>query len=387
MQKKNLFSEQIDGLQTVMAWMVYFFINVVFCIKYNPFKEIEPLYFMVVYPLVVFGVHKITSYLRVQQKNYFFLTLAGLMLCLSVFLLFYIDRWSVQVDRWSALAFWSENLRQGHFPYGTPTHLDGYASPFPVWQLFHFPFHLLGDTGYGQIFCLLAFLIFLFCCRTRINIGGFALLLILSPAFWWEIAVRSDLLCNMLLVFIFLAAQFYYANYWKKQKYLAALIIGLFLCTKLLVAIPLFLCFFPQFLKYRNKEKVVFALIVLAGFAVPFVPFLIGEHSILNHPEYNPFLQQTRQGSLWTILVGFILIVLTSLTWKKMRTCFFWAGFFLFALIFSVGFGIFLKYDLNSVIFKDEFDKSYFNVCLPFFLFCINEMKKTRFNYARLRRL
>ncbi|MDR3339250.1 MAG: hypothetical protein LBT25_03980, partial [Candidatus Symbiothrix sp.] len=252
MQKKNLFFEQISNWHIVVAWVIYFFVNVVFCIKYNPVDEMKPVYFIVLYPLVVCGIYKLTSRMRLQQKNFFFLILASFIILLAVLLLLYINRWSVEVDRWSALTFWSENLKNGKFPYGTPTHMGGYASPFPVWQLFHFPFHLLGDTGYGQIFCLICFFTFLFYCRTRINIGGFVLLLALSPAFWWEIAVRSDLLCNMLLLFVFLASQFYYPAYWAKHKYLAALITGLFLCTKMLVAIPLFLYFFPKFLRYET---------------------------------------------------------------------------------------------------------------------------------------
>jgi hypothetical protein len=383
MQKKNLFFEQISHLQIVIAWVIYFFINVVFCIKYNPVEVLKPVYFIVCYPLIVFGIYRVTVSLKIQQKNHFFLFLSGFVVLLAVFLLFYIDKWSVQVDRWSALSFWSENLNNGKFPYGTPSHLGGYASPFPIWQLFHFPFHLLGDTGYGQIFCLLVFFVFLFRCRTRINIGGFVLLMALSPAFWWEMAVRSDLLCNMLLLFVFLASQFYDSTYWKKRKYLAALITGLFLCTKLMVAIPLFLFFFPQFLKYTLKEKILFALIVIAGFVIPFVPFAIGEYSILNHPEYNPLLLQSRQGTIWVVVVLAILMIFSSLSWEKMKTCFFWSGVFLFLLVFSVGFRIFLANDLNFVLFEDEFDKSYFNVCLPFFLFCIHEIKKIEFNYSK----
>ena len=292
---KKSHTEHSEQLQTVVAWTVYLFVNVVFCIRYNTFDAIHPLFLIIFYPLAVFVIYKATSYIRIQQKNYFYLILVFVILLLALFLWHYIDRWSVRVDRWSALAFWSENLKNGNFPYGTPTHLGGYASPFPVWQLFHFPFHLLGDTAYGQLFCLLIFFTLLFYWRTKINIGGIALLLALSPAFWWEIAVRSDLLCNMLLLFVFITAQFYYSAFWDKHKTLTAAIVGLFLCTKMLVAIPLFLYFLPKFLKYNIKEKTVFALIVIACFSIPFLPFLFGENSILNHPEYNPFFQQTRQ--------------------------------------------------------------------------------------------
>ena len=372
MQINNLFSGRTDRLQTGIAWAIYFFINVIFCIKYNPFKFIHPLFLLIFYPLVVIGIYKATSSIRIQRKNYFFLILTCAILLFALFLWHHIDRWSVNVDRWSALAFWSENLKNGRFPYGTPTHLGGYASPFPVWQLFHFPFYLLGDTAYGQLFCLLIFFIALFYWRTKMNIGGIVLLLALSPGFWWEIAVRSDLLCNMLLLFVFLTALFYYSAYWEKHKMLTAAIVGLFLCTKLLVAIPLFLYFFPKFLKYNIKEKIGFALMVIVCFLGPFLPFLFGEHGFLNHPEYNPFFQQTRQGNAWVVAAGCILMISAAWSWKSMRNLYFLAGLFLFALVLTVGIRIGIKSGWNTVIFEDEFDKSYFNVCIPFLLFFIH---------------
>jgi hypothetical protein len=390
MQIKNLFSERADRLQISIAWFIYFFVNVIFCIKYNPFEIIHPLYFIVGYPLIVIGIYKATAYTRLQQKNRFFLLLAFAVLLFALFLWHYIDRWSVKVDRWSALAFWSENLKNGIFPYGTPTHLGGYASPFPVWQLFHFPFYLLGDTAYGQWFCLLVFFVALFRWRTKMNIGGILILLALSPGFWWEIAVRSDLLCNMLLVFVFLTAQFYYSDFWNKHKISTAAITGLFLCTRLFVAIPLFLYFFPKFLKFTDKEKIGFALTTIACFIIPFLPFLFGEHSILNHPEYNPFILQmcqgnnweTCQGNVWLFASGCIPLLRVAFIWKRMRDMYFLAGLFLFVLILAVGIRIGIEDGLHSVIFDAKFDKSYFNVCIPFFLFFIHEIKKRTFDYS-----
>ena len=383
MQIKNLFSERTDHIQTGMAWAIYFFVNVIFCIKYNPFQTVHPLYIPVFYPIMVAGIYKLTAKIHIQQKNYFYLILAFVILLFALFLWFYIDRWSVNVDRWSALAFWSENLKHGRFPYGTPTHLGGYASPFPAWQLFHFPFHLLGDTAYGQLFCLLIFFVLLFRWRTKINIGGIVLLLALSPGFWWEIAVRSDLLCNMLLLFVFLTAQFYYSAFWDKHKLLTATIVGLFLCTKMLVAIPLFLCFFPRFLKFTAKEKIGFSLTVIACFIIPFLPFLFGEQGILNHPEYNPFFQQSRQGNIFLVTVGCVLLLCAALIWQRMRDLYFLSGLFLFTLILTVGIRIGLKNGWSTIIFEDEFDKSYFNVCIPFFLFFIHEIRKKTFDFAK----
>ena len=365
----NLFSGQTERLQIGIAWTVYFFVNVIFCIKYNPFEVIHPLYLIVFYPLIVTGIYKATIAARIQQKNYFFLIIAVAIFILTLFLWHYIDRWSVQVDRWSALEFWSKSLKEGHYTYGTPTHLSGYASPFPVWQLFHFPFYLLGNTAYGQLFCLLIFFIALFCWRAKMNIGGIILLLALSPGFWWEIAVRSDLLYNMLLLFVFLTALFYYSTFWDKHKILTAAIIGLFLCTRLFVGIPLFLYFFPRFVRFNIKEKIGVALTVTACLVIPFLPFLFGEHGILHHPEYSPIVLQVRQGSGLIFAGGFIIALIAAMIWKRMSNLYFLSGLFLFALILARGIRVGLEDGWLSTLFDARFDESYFNICIPFFLF------------------
>ena len=372
MKVKNLFFQQAEHMQEGIAWTIYFFINVIFCIKYNPFERIHPLYFFVFYPLIVIGIYKATTYMRILKKNYFFLLLALVMLLFSFFLLHHIDRWSVKVDRWSALAFWSESLKNGHLTYETSTHLGGHASPFPVWQLFHFPFYLMGDTAYGQLFCLLIFFIALFYWRTKMNIGGIILLLALSPGFWWEIAVRSDLLSNILLLFVFLTALFFCSAFWDKHIILTAAITGFFLCTRLFVAIPLFLYLFPRFLKYNTKEKIGFTLTVIACFVIPFLPFLFGEHGILHHPEYSPIILQIRQGNGWVFAAGVVLLIIAALKWKNMRNMYFMAGLFLFTLVLARGVKIGLEDGWHSALFDPRFDKSYFNVCIPFFLFFIH---------------
>ncbi|MDR3141801.1 MAG: hypothetical protein LBU37_08780 [Tannerellaceae bacterium] len=360
-----------DKLTRIFSWGIYLFVNLIFCIKYNPVAGVKVSCLLIAYPLFVWSIFKLARYRNVQESRCFFIFVAAFILSLAFLLMHYIDKYTVDVDRWSALAFWSENLKNGVFPYGTPTHKGGYASPYPVWQLFHFPFHLLGDTGYGQLFCLFVFFVFLYFSRKRLAGGAFILLLALSPGFWWEMSVRSDLLCNMLLAYMFLSSMFYY-QLWSKRLYLTATVTGLFLCTKMLVAIPLFLFVFPHFLRLATKEKVCFALLAVAGALVPFIPFLFGERGILNHPEYNPALQQARQGNIWVAAALFALTVSASLRWKTMRDCFFLSGLFLFLLIASVGVEITLSGDIHYTLFGDEFDISYFNVSIPFFLFCLN---------------
>ncbi|MDR1403762.1 MAG: hypothetical protein LBJ60_08695 [Tannerellaceae bacterium] len=366
-----------DKVTTILSWTVYLFVNLIFCIKYNPFGGSAVWYILVAYPALVWGAFRLTRYKNMRQSKYFFMLVAAFILALAFLLMRFIDKYTVDVDRWSALAFWSENLKNGLFPYGTPTHRGGYASPYPVWQLFHFPFHLLGDTGYGQLFCLFVFFLFLYVNSARLNGGGFILLLALSPGFWWEASVRSDLLCNMLLLYLFVSSLFY-CRLQARHSYAVAIAAGLFLCTKMLVAIPLFLFLFPYFLRLPGRKKFCFALLVAAGATVPFLPFLFGEQGLLNHPEYNPILQQTRQGNTGVAALLSALIVWASFKWKSRRDYFFLSGLFLFLLIASVGIEITWRANLAYTLFGDEFDVSYLNVSIPFFLFCINEKKACR---------
>ena len=58
-----------------------------------------------------------------------------------------LDPMTIQVDRWSAIHNFLNHLVHGIYPYAAQTHLGGYGSPFPVWQLLHLPFYWLGNVG------------------------------------------------------------------------------------------------------------------------------------------------------------------------------------------------------------------------------------------------
>ena len=80
------------------------------------------------------------------------------------------------------------------------------------------------------------------------------------------------------------------------------------------------------------------------------------------------------------VVLGFILLLIAAIKWKRMKDMYFLAGAFLFMLVLTIGIRIGLKNGFDTVISGDEFDKSYFNVCIPFFLFIIHEIKKKKFD-------
>ena len=96
------------------------------------------------------------------------------------------------MDRWSALYFPIKNLLNGIYPYIAQTHLGGNASPFPIWQLFHIPFYILGNVGLSFFFVLALFLWSIYRQWGYVCFLATSMLVFTTPALWYEVAVRSD---------------------------------------------------------------------------------------------------------------------------------------------------------------------------------------------------
>ena len=110
---------------------------------------------------------------------------------LAIFLQYVVDPYSLQVDRWSAIHNFLAAMQQGDYPYGASTHLGGYGSPFPVWQILHLPFYFLGNVGLSIFVVVLVFIGTLYHIHSNKVALMATILLFISPAFWYEIAVRT----------------------------------------------------------------------------------------------------------------------------------------------------------------------------------------------------
>ncbi|MCH5168511.1 MAG: hypothetical protein J1F27_02630 [Prevotellaceae bacterium] len=211
-----------------------------------------------------------------------------------------IDPYGIQVDRWSALHFPIRNLLSGTYPYSACTHLGGYASPFPVWQVLHIPFYLLGNVGLS--FFVAAILFLCSCRKVQGREGALAagLLLCSSVAVWYEAAVRSDLITNMLL----LAAIVNYifprlSQQWvEKRRWRIACGVGLLASTRIIVLVPVALLLCPYLSRMKLRRQCEVTLLALIVFALTFVPFALWDWQEFYYFQNNPWALQTRQGSL-----------------------------------------------------------------------------------------
>ena len=135
-----------------IALSLYFGINLLFLLKYGLrfITLFQCILLFIFYVIFILTTQHLIKKIKVR-KNYVLFGLSTLFILLVV-LQFYIDPYSLQVDRWSAIHNFINSLLNGVYPYSAQTHLRGYGSPFPIWQLFHLPFYLLGNVGLSIVF-------------------------------------------------------------------------------------------------------------------------------------------------------------------------------------------------------------------------------------------
>lgn len=283
---------------------------------------------------------------------------------------YHFDPMTIQVDRWSAIHNFLDNLFQGIYPYSAQTHLGGYGSPFPVWQFVHVPFYLFGNVGLS-IFAVLVLYIFSVA-RLYGNTfaGGVLLLFAFSPAFWCEISVRSDLVKNFLL-----CSAVVNLLLWKKvdaAKYfvLISILIGLFLSTRLITIIPFAILLYRPYLGLKWGRKILVPVIILLTFAVTFLPFLLWNGTMLLFFDYNPFVLQARQGYLSDFLLFIPLFFLLASCWNTQKQLNRNAAVMLCALI-AISFIHRMIDTGNHDWFCSLYDITYFNAALPFLCIAI----------------
>lgn len=352
---------------------LYLFVNVLFVLKYTQRTSIQPLIPPVLYVLFIIGL--CLCFLTLSNKKnklfkYITFTAISLTVIFITFILIKIDPLSVRVDRWSAVTYFLDSLLKGEYPYAASTHVSStnYPSPFPIWYLVNFPFYILGDTGIGLIFffLLIVFIFHKFSKSYKITFL-FLLFLILSPAYWWEVSVRSDSLSNAFLVFGIII--FYE---WKKlsidKNFLLTIIIcGLTASTRLSAIVPLALYFFPSFLKINTKMKVVFIVSTISLFVLTFLPFVLWDMNNWIFFKRNPFMSQTGVGNPVSLVIVIILGIYISFKWRNLNQFFYVTAIFIFIFIMISQLSLIIVNGVNESVFTDSlYDISYLNLFLPY---------------------
>lgn len=283
-----------------------------------------------------------------------------------------VDIHQVLVTRWSAITGFNDALLSGTFPYLGRTHLGQPPSGLPALYLLALPFQLLGEVGLLQLAVYAAFCVGIYrSAGTAVDRLTAIGLLALSPAYLWEVAVRSDLFSNAALVVLLMwwceraSARAGRAAIW------TSLGAGVLCATRVFAAIPLAI-----YLPGAFRDRPILRLAPMAGVALLAFAAVVLPFALWNLPLFlqnNPFLPQGDKAPMWLsacALGGAVAI-------GAMRPTFFRAcrasAWLLFGVV-AITCGLAVAADgWHVTLYHTGVDVSYFMLSVPFALAAIAE--------------
>ena len=368
------------AFRTQWQLILYLFVNILFIFKYLTRTEISVPLITVLYISGILGF--VYLYFKWSPKvseklfKYSSFVLLSITLILIAVGLLYIDPYTVRVDRWSAVSFFLEGLFNGEYPYGIHTHVSetNFPSPFPLWHVINVPFYLLGDVGIGLIFFLIiTFVTVKIYFNSYRKAFFFLILLILSPAYWWEVAVRSDSLSNGFLVLTFILWYTKKGYSVDKNFWLTIILCGIIASTRLSAVLPVALFLFAQYIQTNWLKKILFPLSILAFVLVVFMPFVLwtidGTYVFFTR---NPFMSQTSVGNPVFLIIMIVAGIIFALKWKNTDEYFEYAASFMFIFMAGSQLSLIMTRGISGSFFTDStYDLSYFTLYLPYTLMAL----------------
>jgi len=298
--------------------------------------------------------------------------LAALVILLIICL---TDGNSLNVDRWSAMHVAIKAWLNGEYPYTAVDHLHGRTSNFPGLLVLGIPFYILGNVGYLEVF---AFLLLAYMLNQYLPIKqsiSYMVLLLLSPAYWWEIFAISDLFSNIIIVVcLIILLKKHTRDQPFNSPYFLGICTGFLFLTRGIVAIPLTLFLFKDFWRIPPVVKFKFIVAFLTTIALLIFSVLIYCPNLNTLKFYNPLVLQTNYLPHYIHIIALSLPFLFAFKIKDFGFDFFKYATILLLLpvIFSFIYRGFL-YGVNL-----DFDLSYFSMALPFALVCIVQQYKVK---------
>ncbi|MDB9927239.1 hypothetical protein OAD34_01535 [Flavobacteriaceae bacterium] len=356
-----------------------------FILKYGDRQELIPNYILLItYNLfIIIGITIINKFnnrlKRFSGFNLTFIIISIIVLGCFFVINILIDSETLNVDRWSALEGFIRSVLEGKYPYNIKDHLGQTSSNLPGLFYLGLPFYFLGDIGFLQcvVFALLMFCIYKSSLENHVK-TILVFLLLLSPAYLWEISVKSDLMSNLFLVVIFI-------SFWKKKfpnisfskPVLLSFFCAFFALTRGIVLIPLIIFLFKDFIKTDVKIKVYFLVGLLVFSFLISLPVLVLIPNYETLVVHNPFNHQVRYAPIILIIMSLLVPFLFSFKVKNNGDVFY-HSFLIITLLMFITFTINLYEEgFTANIYGDVFDLSYLGMIIPFVIFYLLHTKNT----------
>lgn len=354
----------------LIFFILWGFVNSLFIIKYAPIPAWAGAFAGGILTLLTALFYQKRSSLEQFEKPLkiaWILSVLGT-LTLQILLLIKVNRLDIDLDRWSAIQYFWDSLFNGEFPYAVKTHLQIHntPSPLPIWMTFMLPFYFLGDVGILQpvVFIVVATVIAKLC-KSYAERFTTLLLLIISPAFWYESLTRSDLLSCLILSLLVLTFIYRLGTKEKswKRSLVIAVVLGLLMSTRAVLAIPAALVV-ASISRGNPKRFFGISLGAVPVFLLTLLPFYLWDSLLFM--ENNPLTLHSNKsvpGVVPMALMAALILGFKTVPFKKLM---FFAG----CLVFTVTSISFVTlFDEGSIVYllhNNCFDITYFSMAFPF---------------------
>ena len=364
-----------------MTIILYLLVAALFIAKYSPRVGLSPLPLIAAYIVAIVALYlllrskRVTNRLTEQVSKITLYSLLALMVAAIGFLLWKINPLDIRVDRWSATTYFLQALFNDIYPYGVHTHVSetNFPSPFPMWHYLMLPFFMLGDVGLHLIVVLIIAVVAIHRYTDSYRYTLICLLLLaLSPAYWWEVAVRSDGLSNMLLTFCLIM-------YIDKRKInfdnsftLLVIVCAIVATTRLSAVIPMAVYLFPKYLKTSWQKMLLAPLMIMLLIFIVFMPYIFWDTDTWIFFSRNPLMSQSYKHSIWMLLTFIVIAILISLWYKTFRQYTIALSWFLF--VFMGLSSLYAYYQLDAqtpMLDSAAIDISYQTLSLPFAIYAM----------------
>ena len=378
----RIFKNKREKIKIYFSFILYLFINSLFIIKYSSRQDYLSEFVVVIayitFVILFFSGFKNKRFLNkeIRLKNLY--KILTVLVFISILLInIMIDSNRLQVDRWSAMEITIESIINGVYPYDKCDHLGQTSSNLPGLSLLGFPFYFFGDVGYLQVFVFLVFSIWItFSRRNEREKFLILVMLLLSPAYWWEVFVKSDLMSNILLVIIFID---FWKNRYAKNSFqrpiLLGMWVGFFCLTRGIVLIPLVLMLFSEFKKSKPIEKVKFFFGFTTLFVLLTLPILQSLEDFHTVTENNPFNHQTKYAPKLLIIVTLVVPFFLSRKFKYSEPIFRFSLYILSTLLITIFMMNVIEEGIYKNIYEKAFDLSYLGMMIAFVVFSLSDSK------------
>lgn len=382
-KREDVFIKSPMNFRQITSIIIISCINLLFSFKYlnrleNKIVLFAGVVFCTILPILFYLLF---SYAKKSQsglirKHLFYpylpwILVSGILLISMAFFFLYPQN-LLRVDRFEMINLFWDNWFSNKCPYCPRTEGTNIPGPFPFYFYLAFPFYIINETGYLSLLGVITFVAMLKLSNNKNKISYPLVLILLScPAVIYEIAGRSTVFLNSVLILIIML----YLNDNKLKTWqnvlITGILTGLLLSTRSLSFLFVFLSYLFFYQKNFFEKKVFLSgVLSLIVFAVTFIPILLVCKDIF--PANNPFVVQS--SLVPTTYIGIIGIIsfFITITLKRFATFCWFSGIICITLFISY-LSLFVKNGLINSIIESNVDISYVTFSIPFLLYSMIE--------------